>query len=563
MLLDAGGHGEDIGVEDDVFGRKADRLGENLVGTAADLLAAFQVVGLAFFVEGHHHHGGAVFAAQARVLDEGGFAFLHRNRVDHRLTLHAAQPGFDHRPFGGVDHHRHAADVRLRGDQLEEGAHRLDAVEHAFVHVDVDDLRAGLDLLTCHRQSGGVVAVLDQVAEPGRAGDVGALADIAEIQFGRQVQRFQTGEAAHRIMRDRYARRDAFNMFRDMRDVLRRGAAAAADQIHQPRVRELLDDAGGVLRVFVVLAEGIRQAGVRVAGDVAVGEARQLLDVRAHFLAAERAVQADGQRPGVAHRVPEGFGDLTRQGAAGGVGDRAGQNHRPALAAFLEQGFHREDRGLGVERVEDRFDHEQVHAAVGESACLFEVGVDQFLVGNVALAGIVHVRADAGGAVGRAQRAGDEARALRRARGIRRLACDARGGHVDFVGQRFHAVVGLGNLLCVEGVGLDDVAAGREIFAVNLANDVRLRDRQQIVVALDVAGPVRKARAAIVRLAELVALDHRAHGAVEHQDALAQLRFDAVEGGRGHWGLDLAHRKIISAYPHKRITFEGGHTETV
>ena len=67
-----------------------------------------------------------------------------------------------------------------RGDQLEEPVHRGDAVDHALVHVDVDDLRAGLDLLRGHRQGGVVVAVLDQLAEPGGAGDVGALADVDE-----------------------------------------------------------------------------------------------------------------------------------------------------------------------------------------------------------------------------------------------------------------------------------------------------------------------------------------------------------------------------------------------
>ena len=41
----------------------------------------------------------------------------------------------------------HAADVGLGGDQLGEAVHRLDAVDHPLVHVDVDDLRAGLDLL--------------------------------------------------------------------------------------------------------------------------------------------------------------------------------------------------------------------------------------------------------------------------------------------------------------------------------------------------------------------------------------------------------------------------------
>ena len=46
-----------------------------------------------------------------------------------------------------VDHDRHAGDVGLGGDQVEERRHRLLAVEQALVHVDVDDLRAVLDLL--------------------------------------------------------------------------------------------------------------------------------------------------------------------------------------------------------------------------------------------------------------------------------------------------------------------------------------------------------------------------------------------------------------------------------
>ena len=43
--------------------------------------------------------------------------------------------------------HRHAADVRLRGDEVEEAAHRRLGVQQRLVHVDVDDLGAALDLL--------------------------------------------------------------------------------------------------------------------------------------------------------------------------------------------------------------------------------------------------------------------------------------------------------------------------------------------------------------------------------------------------------------------------------
>ena len=53
-------------------------------------------------------------------------------------------------------------------------------VDQALIHVDVDDLRAVLDLVARHVERSGVVAGRDQLPEFGRAGDVGALADIDE-----------------------------------------------------------------------------------------------------------------------------------------------------------------------------------------------------------------------------------------------------------------------------------------------------------------------------------------------------------------------------------------------
>ena len=55
-------------------------------------------------------------------------------------------------------------------------------------------------------------------------------------------------------------------------------------------------------------------------------------------------------------------------------------------------------------------------------------------------------------------------------------------------------------------------------------DDVRLRERQQVVVADQVARPVREPLTAVAGLVGPVALDRRAHGAVEHQDPLAQGR---------------------------------------
>ena len=77
VLLDAGGDGEDVGVEDDVLGREADLLGEDAVGARADLRLALERVGLALLVEGHDHDGGAVAAHLLGVLAELRLAFLH------------------------------------------------------------------------------------------------------------------------------------------------------------------------------------------------------------------------------------------------------------------------------------------------------------------------------------------------------------------------------------------------------------------------------------------------------------------------------------------------------
>ena len=57
------------------------------------------------------------------------------------------------------------------------------------------------------------------------------------------------------------------------------------------------------------------------------------------------------------------------------------------------------------------------------------------------------------------------------------------------------------------------------------------REDQQIVVAAHLAVPGVEARAAIAVLVEPELLDHGAHGAVEHQDALARDAARALCGG--------------------------------
>ena len=158
MLLDAGRDREDVGIEDDVLGREVRLLGEKLVGARADRDLALERVGLALFVERHHDDRRAIGAHEPRLAQELLLALLHGDRVDDRLALNAFEPGLDHREFRGIDHHRHARDVGLGGDEVEELDHRGLRVDQALVHVDVDDLRAVGDLVARHDQRAGIVA---------------------------------------------------------------------------------------------------------------------------------------------------------------------------------------------------------------------------------------------------------------------------------------------------------------------------------------------------------------------------------------------------------------------
>ena len=194
VLLDAGRDREDVRIEDDVLGRKADLVDEDPVGARADLGLPREGVGLAFLVERHHDGGRAVAANQLRVMAEGFLAFLHRDRVDDALALDALQPGLDHLPLRAVDHDRHARDLGLAGDQVQEANHRRLRIEHRLVHVDVDDLGAVLDLLASDAERFLELAVQDQARERLRARHVRALADVHEQRTLADRHRLQAGE---------------------------------------------------------------------------------------------------------------------------------------------------------------------------------------------------------------------------------------------------------------------------------------------------------------------------------------------------------------------------------
>src|SRR5882724_5078522 len=87
---------------------------------------------------------------------------------------------------------------------------------------------------------------------------------------------------------------------------------------------------------------------------------------------------------------------------------------------------------------------------------------------------------------------------------------------------------------------------------MDVADDLRLRQHEQVVVALDVTRPVAETLAAILGFLELVLLDHRAHRTVENQDAAVQAALELLADGVVH-----AAQDTISRYPDKRIKMVG------
>ena len=76
VLLKAGRDGENVRIEDDVFGGETDLVHEDVIGAGADFDAAGERIGLALFVEGHDDGGGAISQDELGPLAESGLAFL-------------------------------------------------------------------------------------------------------------------------------------------------------------------------------------------------------------------------------------------------------------------------------------------------------------------------------------------------------------------------------------------------------------------------------------------------------------------------------------------------------
>ena len=343
-------------------------------------------------------------------------------------------------------------------------------------------MRAVLDLLPGDRQRLLVLVVLDQLGKTRRAGDVVSLADVDEIGLGANRQRLHATEPQPRLRLGQAARLAVADRLDDATDVIRRRATATADDV-QPSVgrplaqlrRERLGRLGKT-----GWQQRVRHTGVRVRADVDRCDARKLVDVRSHLLRAKRAVDPDAEQVDVGDGIPVRLNRLAGECAATLVGDGERQHHRQPLAKRVEQRLEREQRRPRIERVEHRLDQQYIHPALDQALGLLDVRLDQLVVCHGAEGRVVDVRRNGGCAIGRTKRTGDKTLPA----GIRRHHIIGGGagqlgvGHVQFVSQRLHRVIGQGDTGGVEGVRLDDIRPGLEIGPVNGTDHLRLGDTQ-------------------------------------------------------------------------------------
>ena len=128
-------------------------------------------------------------------------AFLERDRIYDALALQAFETGLDHGPIRRIHHERDLGDLRLAAQQLQITGHGRDAVDHALIHADVENVGPILDLLTGHADRLFVFAFLDQLGEFGRTSHVGPFADEDE-DAGLLRERLRAGETKRPGCRD-------------------------------------------------------------------------------------------------------------------------------------------------------------------------------------------------------------------------------------------------------------------------------------------------------------------------------------------------------------------------
>ena len=393
-------------------------------------------------------------------------------------------------------------------------------VEQVGVHVHVEQVRAATHLLERDVDRALKVVRLDQSPELRRAGHVRPLSDDDEPGVGPDDERLEAREARQARALGHPPRRKALDGANDRVRVLGRRPATAPDEVHETVLGERAQVPARIGGLLVVEAEGVRQARVGMARHVGRRDARHPFEEGPHLGRAERAVDADDERLGVLDRDPERVRRLAREVASAPVDRREREPERELGRSRARS----DDRRLRVERVEDRLDQQEVDAAVAQCADLLLVRGLHLVERHRTVGGVLDLGREGERDVQRADRAGDEARLVGRSRrpGVGGRAREPCAGEAHLRRGAPERVVGLPDRGRGEGVRRRDVRAGLEVRVVDLGDDLRRGQVEDVRVALDVMGVRGEPLAAVLLLREPAPMDEHAPRPVEHEDPLGE-----------------------------------------
>ena len=270
VFINAGRNSENIWVENNVFGREANLFDEDFIGALADFDFSGFGVCLAFFIERHDDNRRTITTHQFGVLDKGFLAFFQRDGINHAFTLDTFQSRFQNIPFGRIQHDGYFGDVRLRSNQHQKAYHRFFGLQHAFIHVDVDNLRTVFNLLFRDIQRGFKITFNNQPFECGRAGDIGAFTDIHKKCIRAYRHRLKPCQATA-LFNIRYDSRGIFlHGINNRLDMRGRGSATSANNIQITALRPIFQLLSHGFGRFIIFAKFIGQTGVGMGGHMGI-----------------------------------------------------------------------------------------------------------------------------------------------------------------------------------------------------------------------------------------------------------------------------------------------------
>ena len=204
--------------------------------------------------------------------EECFFSFFQADGVDDGSPLQTFQAGGDNLPFGRVYHYRNPINVGLGDDEIQEVYHLFAGIEHGIVHVDVDDLCAGLDLFACDVECFGVVLFVNEPQEFAGTCHVTAFAYVDEIVFGADNEIFEPADVQTVVFRDGTAGRGVLCDFPIAGYVLGCRSATTTHDIYQSLVDKFFYLCSHRCGRFVIFAQPIGQSGIGVSTDVIGGD---------------------------------------------------------------------------------------------------------------------------------------------------------------------------------------------------------------------------------------------------------------------------------------------------